>query len=109
MSLKVLGVYLLRFCFFRSLPPTRRVTQRHLGFSLFQLYAFWSLSCAPHSIRSRPSAKSFAKRFSRLTIFFFFLLVPPFDVLVCVLPLNLLHVDWRILPIDLVMFVFSSE
>lgn len=55
--------------FFRSLPPARRVKQRRFGFSLLQLYALLSLSRAPHSIRSRPSAKSFAKRISRLTIF----------------------------------------
>jgi hypothetical protein len=78
MSLKVLGVYLLRFFFLlRSLLPTRRVKQRHFGLPFFfQSYALLSLSCAPHSIRSRPSAKSFAKRISRLTIFFFYLLVP---------------------------------
>lgn len=69
MSLKVLGVYLLRFCFFRSLPPTRRVKQRHFGFSLIQSYALLSLSCAPYSIRSRPSAKTFAKDFHGLRYF----------------------------------------
>lgn len=63
------GLSVTIFFFFRSLLPTRRVKQRHFGLSLFQPYAFLSLSCAPHSIRSRPSAKSFAKRISRLTIF----------------------------------------
>lgn len=106
---KVLEVYLLRpFISIHSLPPTRCIMQRCFGFASFQSYPFMSLSCAlSFDSKSSERQKVSLREFHGLRCFFFFFLsstyLYPFDGSPGILPLNLLHVDWRILPIDLVI------